>query len=171
MGCRASSSAASRTERSTRSLSARKPTRSIVAATYEFDTAKLRFLYSSPATPQQTVDYDMATRERPYASSRRCRAAMIHPPTWCAGCSRAPPTTNSCRSPCCTARVLRSTVPRRCFSKLWRLRLRVRGLVRSECAVAGRPRVRLRDRPYPRRPREGRALAQGRAARHQGELV
>jgi oligopeptidase B len=31
---------------------------------YEYDTACLRFVYSSPATPQQTFDYDLATRER-----------------------------------------------------------------------------------------------------------
>ena len=30
----------------------------------EFDTRRLRFLYRSPATPQQTFDYDMETRER-----------------------------------------------------------------------------------------------------------
>lgn len=35
-----------------------------VATIYAFDTATLRFLYSSPATPQQTVDYDMVGRER-----------------------------------------------------------------------------------------------------------
>ena len=31
---------------------------------YEFDTATLRFAYSSPTTPQRVYDYDMATRER-----------------------------------------------------------------------------------------------------------
>ncbi len=31
---------------------------------YEFDTATLRFTYSSLATPQRVYDYDMATRER-----------------------------------------------------------------------------------------------------------
>jgi oligopeptidase B len=31
---------------------------------FEFDTRLLRFQYSSPATPQQTFDYDMETRER-----------------------------------------------------------------------------------------------------------
>ncbi len=31
---------------------------------YEFDTATLRFAYSSPATPQQIFDYDMKTRAR-----------------------------------------------------------------------------------------------------------
>ncbi len=30
----------------------------------EFDTAMLRFTFSSPATPQQTFDYDMNTRQR-----------------------------------------------------------------------------------------------------------
>jgi oligopeptidase B len=31
---------------------------------YEFNTAILRFVYSSPATPEQQFDYDMETRER-----------------------------------------------------------------------------------------------------------
>ena len=31
---------------------------------YEFETATLRFVYSSMTTPQQTFDYDMATRRR-----------------------------------------------------------------------------------------------------------
>ncbi len=31
---------------------------------YEFDTATLRMSYESPSTPEQTIDYDMATRER-----------------------------------------------------------------------------------------------------------
>ncbi len=35
-----------------------------IAGSYEFDTRTLRFRYSSPATPRQTFDYDMASRER-----------------------------------------------------------------------------------------------------------
>ena len=31
---------------------------------FEFDTTRLRFTYSSPATPQRTYDYDMVSRER-----------------------------------------------------------------------------------------------------------
>ena len=31
---------------------------------YEYDTTRLRFVYSSPTTPQQTWDYDLETRER-----------------------------------------------------------------------------------------------------------
>lgn len=31
---------------------------------YEFDTQAMRFTYTSPSTPRQTWDYDMATRER-----------------------------------------------------------------------------------------------------------
>lgn len=31
---------------------------------YEFDTTVMRFTYTSPSTPRQTWDYDMATRER-----------------------------------------------------------------------------------------------------------
>ncbi|MEM9315566.1 MAG: S9 family peptidase, partial [Pseudomonadota bacterium] len=31
---------------------------------YEFDTATVRFTYESPTTPEQTFDYDVATRER-----------------------------------------------------------------------------------------------------------
>jgi len=35
-----------------------------LVAPYEFDTRTLRLLYRSPATPQQTFDYDMESRER-----------------------------------------------------------------------------------------------------------
>ena len=31
---------------------------------FEFDTTRIRFVYSSPATPAETYDYDMATRAR-----------------------------------------------------------------------------------------------------------
>lgn len=31
---------------------------------YEFDTTTLRYVYTSPTTPSQTFDYDMATREK-----------------------------------------------------------------------------------------------------------
>lgn len=35
-----------------------------LAGSYEFDTDTIRFSYSSPTTPSQTFDYDLATRER-----------------------------------------------------------------------------------------------------------
>ncbi|MEM6851520.1 MAG: S9 family peptidase [Pseudomonadota bacterium] len=35
-----------------------------IRAGFEFDTTRLRFVYSSPTTPRRTYDYDMATRER-----------------------------------------------------------------------------------------------------------
>ena len=35
-----------------------------MSAGYEFDTSRLRFVYSSMTTPAETYDYDMATRER-----------------------------------------------------------------------------------------------------------
>lgn len=41
------------------------------ATTYEFDTRTLRFTYSSPAVPQQTIDYDMGTRERVVRKQQR----------------------------------------------------------------------------------------------------
>ena len=31
---------------------------------YEWDTRNLRFLYTSPTTPDETYDYDMVSRER-----------------------------------------------------------------------------------------------------------
>jgi len=34
------------------------------SAGYEFDTQNLRFTYESPSTPEQTFDFDMATKER-----------------------------------------------------------------------------------------------------------
>ena len=38
---------------------------------YEFDTTTLRFTYSSPSTPSQVWDYDMATRERTLRKEQR----------------------------------------------------------------------------------------------------
>lgn len=35
-----------------------------IAPGYEYDTTTLRFVYSSPARPQETYDYDLATRRR-----------------------------------------------------------------------------------------------------------
>ena len=35
-----------------------------LAGGYEFDTATMRFVYESPTTPKQWIDYDMATGER-----------------------------------------------------------------------------------------------------------
>ena len=35
-----------------------------MSAGYEFDTSRIRFIYSSMTTPAETYDYDMATRER-----------------------------------------------------------------------------------------------------------
>lgn len=37
---------------------------------YEFDTNNLRFTYESPATPEQTFDFDMETRERVLRKTR-----------------------------------------------------------------------------------------------------
>lgn len=42
-----------------------------MAGGYEYDTSTLRFLYSAPHTPDQTFDYDMATRERRLRKQRR----------------------------------------------------------------------------------------------------
>ncbi|MEA2988505.1 MAG: oligopeptidase [Alphaproteobacteria bacterium] len=38
---------------------------------YEFDTSTVRYLYSSPAQPQQTIDYDMESRERVLRKQQR----------------------------------------------------------------------------------------------------
>ncbi len=57
-------SAARPTAASTPSPSARRPIRSISSPPIEFDTRTIRFTYSSPATPKQTFDYDLESRER-----------------------------------------------------------------------------------------------------------
>jgi oligopeptidase B len=42
-----------------------------LAEVYEFDTRTLRFVYSSPATPRRTVDYDMESRESTLRKEQR----------------------------------------------------------------------------------------------------
>ncbi|MES1953723.1 S9 family peptidase [Salinisphaera hydrothermalis] len=42
-----------------------------MAAGYEYDTATLRFLYSAPHTPDETFDYDMASRARVLRKQRQ----------------------------------------------------------------------------------------------------
>jgi oligopeptidase B len=130
---------------------------------YEFDSRTIRYLYSSPATPRQTFDYDLERRERVLRKQaghperprphRLCGAAAF-------GCDRGQRAGagHGAASKGPAARRLGAAVP----GRLWRLRLRVSDLVRCQRAVAGRPRFRLRDRPHPRRIGEGRALAQRR---------
>ncbi len=46
-----------------------------------FDTATIRFVYSSMTTPSETWDYDCASRARSLRKGRRCRAGTTRPPT------------------------------------------------------------------------------------------
>ena len=75
----------------------------------EFETRSLRFLYRSPATPEQTFDYDMESRERVLRQQEKIPSG--HDPGAYAGAParRArPPTTSRCRSRFCTAKACQS---------------------------------------------------------------
>ena len=133
---------------------------------YEFDTALLRFSYSSMTTPEEIFDYDMATRDarlaqapgdpvgprpRPlrdpphFAPARRRRKG--------AGLAALSQATNARRHGAAAALRLR---------RLWSCDP---GVLQRQSPVAGRSRLRLCHRPCPRRHGQGLALVQGRQAR------
>ena len=132
---------------------------------YEFDTDALRFTYSSMTTPARVYDYDMATRAarapqggrgavRPRPGRLRDAAAVRDRGRRRAGAGVAPlPQGHAARrlgaAPPLRLRRLRDHDPRR---------------VLDRPAVAGRPRLRLRHRPYPRRQGQGLPLVRRRTA-------
>ena len=80
---------------------------------YEFVTNLLRFIYSSMTTPSEVWDYDLTTRHAHAAQAPGGSAAATIPrPTSRGGCSRPRRTAKRCRSPCCIARMRRSTARR-----------------------------------------------------------
>ena len=110
-------------------------------------------------TPNEVWDYDLASAHAAPAqapgSPERARSVRLcdAPPA-----SRRRPTARRCRSRCCIARRRRSTARRPAWSMAMaptasRSRRRF-----APPAVAGRPRLRVRDRACPRRHREGLAL-------------
>ena len=123
---------------------------------YEFDTTTLRFIYSSMTTPSEVYDYDMATRQRDLR--KRQEIPSGHDPADYV-------TTRIMATAHDGAEVPVSILHRRdlvldgtCAAAALRLRLLRHGdagLVLGQPPVAGRSRLRLCHRPYPRRHRQG----------------
>ena len=126
---------------------------------YEFDTTMLRFTYSSMTTPAEVFDYDMETRERAWCARRKRSRPAMTPPTMSRGASwRRRRTARRCRSRCSTARTRRSTARRRVLYGYGSYGIAIPAGLQHQHAVAGRSRLRLCRRPYPRRQGEGLSL-------------
>ena len=133
---------------------------------YEFATDRLRFHYSSMTTPNETWDYDLKTRAR--TLRKRQEVPSGHDPS--AYVTRrlfATAPDGETRPDLDPASQGRQAGRHRALPalRLRRLRLRDAGLVLDRAALAGRSRLRLRDRACPRRHRQGLALVPGRQAR------
>ena len=115
---------------------------------YEFDTSRIRFVYSSMTTPAETYDYDMATRER--TLRKRQEVPSGHNPAdyvtrrlLCACARRRARADNASLQEDDAARRLGAGFPLR----LRRLRHRHAGVVLDRPAVARRPRLHLTPSP------------------------
>ena len=138
---------------------------------YEFDTTTLRFSYSSMTTPAEVYDYDMASRQRILRKRQEIPsghdpAALRHDAHLRARRRTAP----RCRYRCCIAATsCRDGTRAAAALRLRLLRHGDAGVVLGQPPVAGRSRLRLCHRPYPRRRRQGLALVPRRQAREEDQ--
>ena len=136
---------------------------------YEFDTTRLRFSYSSMTTPAEIYDYDMATRQRTLRKRQEIPSGH-DPANYVTTRIKAPrPMARWCRSRSCIAEACGSTARALAALRLRLLRHGDAGLVLGQPPVAGRPGLRLRHRPYPRRIGQGLGLVPRRQAREEDE--
>ena len=139
---------------------------------YEFDTTNIRFSYSSMTTPSEVYDYDMASRTRvlrkrqeipsghnpaDYVTTRIM--ATAHDGAAGAGVDPSPQGSQARRQRAAAAVWLRLLWP--CDA----------GVVLGQSPVAGRSRLCLRHRPYPRRRRQGLGLVSRRQAREEDQQL
>ena len=137
---------------------------------YEFDTTNLRFSYSSMTTPSEVYDYDMASRTRQLR--KRQEIPSGHDPAHYVTTRIMATAQDGARgagldpaSPRSQARRIRTALALR-LRLLWHGDA---GVVLRQPAVAGRPRLRLRHRAYPRRHRQGLGLVSRRQAREEDQ--
>ena len=128
---------------------------------YEFDTRTIRFEYSSPATPKQTFDYDVESRERVLRKQQKIPSG--HDPA--AYVVRRLHVTTADNEQVPITLLHRKDLPLDGSAPLFLEGYGAYSFVFPSCvrlqpAVAGRPRLRLRHRACPRRIGERRALAQ-----------
>ena len=139
---------------------------------YEFDTTNLRFSYSSMTTPSEVYDYDMATRTRTLRKRQEIPsghnpADYVTTPHHGEVAGRRRGADLAAASPRLRARRQRAA------AALWLRLLRHgdAGLVQRQPAVAGRSRLRLCHRAYPRRHRQGLGLVSRRQAREEDQQL
>ena len=138
---------------------------------YEFDTPVMRFGFSSMRKPKEIYDYDMAMRQRTLRKRQMSPKGLrilglCHAPHL-----RARADGERCRYRSCTgghAARRHGAAARLRLRRLWPCHRR---LLLDQSAVARRSRLRLCDRPCPRRNRQGLALVQGGQARAQDQHV
>ena len=137
---------------------------------YEFDTTTLRFAYSSMTTPAEVYDYDMATRQR--TLRKRQEIPSGHDPAHYVTTRLFAKAQDGAEVP--VSLLHRRDVDAGRHGAAAALRLRLlrhgdAGVVLGQPAVAGRPRLRLCHRPYPRRRRQGLGLVPRRQAREEDQ--
>ena len=153
-----------------RSPSTRRPFRSACRVPTNTTPTIMRFSYSSMTTPAQLFDYDMRTRERMLLKTQEVPSGH-DPDDYVTRRLMAPAAR---RRTGADLAALPSRHAARRLGALPALRLRLLrhhhpGLLQHQLPVAGRPRLRLCHRPYPRRQGQGLCLVRGRQAREQDE--
>ena len=137
---------------------------------YEFDTTNLRFSYSSMTTPSEVYDYDMARRTR--VLRKRQEIPSGHNPADYVTTRIMATSHDGAQVPVSILHRQGSRARRqRAAAALWLRLLRHgdAGVVLRQPAVAGRSRLCLRHRAYPRRRRQGLGLVSRRQAREEDQ--
>ena len=139
---------------------------------YEFETTNLRFSYSSMTTPAEVYDYDMATRAR--VLRKRQEIPSGHNPADYVTTRIMATSHDGAQVPVSILHRKDLVRDGKCAAAALRLRLLRHGDAGVLCrqpAVAGRSRLCLCHRAYPRRRGQGLGLVSRRQAREEDEHV
>ena len=137
---------------------------------YEYDTATLRFTYSSMTTPAQVFDYDMKTRARVLRKTQEIPSGH-DPKLYVTRRMMAPANDGETVPVSLLYRKEHQARRHRAAAAIWLRRLRHEhtGRLLDQRAQPRRSRLRLRHRAYSRRKGQGLSLVQGRQAREESE--